>query len=224
LYSDDTAVAWQRGSTRAVSLATRPAGDETWIFEHPVGGAACDANRPSSSAALESACAALEGATGDQPSQTNASSASYPTRNGPKTIEQLQNELIEARYGRPWDVNAMLNAYDRATAPTAKPQPTATPIPQPRPTATPGNSSSVDVVAFAQRNGWSPPPYLTDRTQIEQEAARYVAVLQGICRQQLGSFDRPGQPRNWYALPYNLRTVLGQSCLPETIQQWLAGN
>jgi hypothetical protein len=51
----------------------------------------------------------------------------YPTRKGPRAEEDLRAELSGAGYGGPWDVTAMLAAYDRATVPT--PTPTATPNP-----------------------------------------------------------------------------------------------
>lgn len=49
----------------------------------------------------------------------------FQTRKGTRTEDDLRRELQAAGYAGPWDADAMLAAYDRATAPTA------TPIPQP---------------------------------------------------------------------------------------------
>src|ERR1051325_7238110 len=62
---------------------------------------------------------------------TDTTDPSYQTRNGPRTVTQLLNELDAAGYSGPWELDAMLAAFDRAAAPT----PTARPSPQP--TATP---------------------------------------------------------------------------------------
>jgi hypothetical protein len=43
----------------------------------------------------------------------------YQTRKGARTAGQLHDELMAAGYGGPWDVQSMLAAYQRATAPTA---------------------------------------------------------------------------------------------------------
>jgi hypothetical protein len=59
--------------------------------------------------------------------------ATYTTRNGPKSEQDLRTELARAGYQGPWDLGALLTAYDRATAPTATPVPTRTPTPVPAP-------------------------------------------------------------------------------------------
>jgi hypothetical protein len=60
--------------------------------------------------------------------------ALYTTRSGPRTEENLRAELAAAGYGGPWDIHAVLAAYDRATAPAPTPfprRPTLTPLPAP---------------------------------------------------------------------------------------------
>jgi len=57
----------------------------------------------------------------------------YTTRNGLKSEQDLRTELAQSGYQGPWDLGALLTAYDRATAPTSTPIPTRTPIPVPTP-------------------------------------------------------------------------------------------
>ncbi len=52
----------------------------------------------------------------------------YNTRKGTRTAEQIHQELSAAGYPGPWDIAAMLAAYDRATAPTPTPTPTPNPV------------------------------------------------------------------------------------------------
>jgi hypothetical protein len=52
----------------------------------------------------------------------------YNTRNGPKTIDQIHQELAAVGYQGPWDTTAMLAAYDRATTPPPTPTPTPNPV------------------------------------------------------------------------------------------------
>jgi hypothetical protein len=61
------------------------------------------------------------------PTQTTPVPA-YNTRNGPKTIDQIHQELASAGYQGPWDTDSMLVAYNRAyVAPTPTPLPTVSP-------------------------------------------------------------------------------------------------
>jgi hypothetical protein len=54
----------------------------------------------------------------------------YATRNGPKTAAQLHDELAQAGYAGPWDVNAMLAAYNAAgSQPPAASSPASPPPP-----------------------------------------------------------------------------------------------
>jgi hypothetical protein len=57
------------------------------------------------------------------PTPTAAPEPSYQTRKGSKTAVQLADELGAAGYAGPWEINAMLAAYDRASAPTPTPVP-----------------------------------------------------------------------------------------------------
>jgi hypothetical protein len=50
----------------------------------------------------------------------------YQTRNGLRSVEQLESELTAAGYGGPWDTVSMLAAYDRAGLPTIDPYPSDT--------------------------------------------------------------------------------------------------
>ena len=50
----------------------------------------------------------------------------YPTRSGPRTVEQLQSELGAGGYAGPWDPTLMVAAYDRAGLPTIDPYPNDT--------------------------------------------------------------------------------------------------
>src|SRR5579859_2895460 len=68
-------------------------------------------------------------ATATPPAPTVTPTVSYPTRKGPRTAEQLIGELTRAGYGGPWDVTALLAAYDQATSPTPTPVPTQVPVP-----------------------------------------------------------------------------------------------
>ena len=86
-----------------------------------------------------------------------------------------------------------------------------------RPDGTRSGSTSA-VVAFALRNGWTPPPFVTDQNIVEQYAQQYVASLQNICRQQLSPFVVNGTLQ-WTRVPTNLRSLMQQQCLPETIAQ-----
>jgi hypothetical protein len=72
--------------------------------------------------ATESVQAFLTGPLRDTPVPT------YNTRKGPKTAEQIRQELAAAGYPGPWDTTALLAAYDRATAPTPTPTPTPNPV------------------------------------------------------------------------------------------------
>jgi hypothetical protein len=110
----------------------------------PVSSAICEFNIDATPAfdQLRGACAALfETQLGDpfvptvnaatpQPTPTAVvlSPVTYPTRNGPRTIDQLRQELATVGYTGPWDdIASLLNAYDHAAAPT--PRPTLTPQP-----------------------------------------------------------------------------------------------
>jgi hypothetical protein len=50
----------------------------------------------------------------------------YQTRNGPRTVDQLQRELTASGYGGPRDTASMLVAYDRAGLPSIDPYTSAT--------------------------------------------------------------------------------------------------
>jgi hypothetical protein len=54
------------------------------------------------------------------------SGATFQTRNGPRTMEQLEHELAAAGYVGPWDSASMLAAYERAAAPSIDPYPSDT--------------------------------------------------------------------------------------------------
>ncbi len=65
---------------------------------------------------------------------STADASTYPTRKGQWTFDQLKNELSLAGYPGPWDIASVLNAYERAAAPTPTLLPTATPRPANTPT------------------------------------------------------------------------------------------
>jgi len=121
---------------------------------------------------------------------------------GPRTAAELTTELSRAGYGGPWDVTAMLAAFDRATVPTPTPIPTSTPVPTlARPSLDPALATRCFQFAFN---------FLAATATYASQGADFAGMQQALengCRQ--AATDRGG---------------IGESCYEFAVTRWFQAN
>jgi hypothetical protein len=90
---------------------------------------------------------------------------------------------------------------------------------------TPSTMTTAEAEAWASNGGWQPPIGMVDPAQLDASARNYVAAMQNICVQQIGTIP-PGASVNEKIMqvPYGMRQQLRVWCLPSTIaqMQWAA--